>query len=58
MKNEAEKFDIPFLGEIPIDKRLREQSDEGKPSCIDDPDSVISKKYISMAKNLNESLNH
>ena len=58
VKNEAEKFEIPFLGEIPIDKRLREQSDEGKPSCIDDPDSVISKKYISMAKNLNESLNH
>ena len=58
VKNEAEKFEIPFLGEIPIDKRLREQSDEGKPSCIDDPDSAISKKYISMAKNLNESLNH
>ncbi len=58
VKNEAEKFEIPFLGEIPIDKRLREQSDEGKPSCIDNPDSSISKKYISMAKNLNESLNH
>ena len=50
-KNEAEKFEIPFLGEIPIDKRLIKQSDEGKPSCIDNPDSDISKKYISMAKN-------
>tara|TARA_B100000575_G_scaffold53901_1_gene40437 strand:+ start:1740 stop:2774 length:1035 start_codon:yes stop_codon:yes gene_type:complete len=58
VKNEAEKFEIPFLGEIPIDKRLREQSDEGKPSCIDDPDNAISKKYITIAENLNKSLNY
>ena len=58
VKNEAKKFEIPFLGEIPIDKRLREQSDEGKPSCIDDPNNAISKKYITIAENLNKSLNY
>ncbi len=58
VKNEAEKFKIPFLGEIPIDKRLREQSDEGVPSCIDNPNNSISKKYINIARNLNDSLNN
>ena len=56
VKNEAEKFQIPFLGDIPIDKKLREQSDEGKPSCIDNPQGDISKKYINIAKNLNKML--
>ena len=58
VKNEAEKFQIPFLGDIPIDKKLREQSDSGKPSCIENPDSDISKKYIDIAKNLNNVLNN
>ena len=42
-KNEANKFQIPFLGSIPINKKLRIQSDNGKPSCIDEPNSEISK---------------
>ena len=55
---EAQRFKVPFLGSIPIDKKLRQQSDEGIPSCIDDLNSEISKKYISIAKNLNNSLNN
>ncbi len=55
---EASKFNIPYLGHIPIDKKLREQSDEGVPSCIENPNSEISKKYISIAKKLNQSLNN
>jgi len=55
-KNEAEKFQIPFLGDIPLDKKLRLHSDEGKPCCIDDPNGEISKKYLSIAKNLDASL--
>ena len=56
VKNEAEKFQIPFLGDIPIDKKLREQSDTGKPSCIENVESEISKKYLNIAKNLNDML--
>ena len=52
VKNEAERFKIPFLGTIPINKKLRELSDEGIPSFIDEPNSEISKKYVSIAKNL------
>ena len=49
---------VPFLGNIPIDKRLREQSDEGKPACIDNPDGEIAKKFISIATELNKRLNN
>ena len=53
---EAGRFNIPFLGSIPIDIDLRQQSDNGNPSCIDNPESEISKKYLNIAKNINEKL--
>ncbi len=56
VKNEAEKFRIPFLGDIPIDKKLRLQSDDGRPCCIDDPEGEIANKFLSIANNLNNSL--
>ena len=56
VKKEAEKFKIPYLGNIPLDKKLRKQSDEGNPSIIDDPNGEISKKYISIAKKISLSL--
>ena len=55
---EASKFNVPFLGSIPIDKKLRMQSDQGQPCCIDDPNSNISKIYINIAKNLDLYLNN
>ena len=57
VKKEAEESKIPFLGEIPIDTNLRIQSDKGIPALIDNPDDEISKKFISIAKNLKKSLN-
>ena len=56
-KKEAEKFQIPFLGELPLDKNLRLQSDQGKPSCIDDPEGNISQSYFEIANSLDKSLN-
>ena len=51
-KKEAEKFQIPFLGSLPIDKKLRIQSDEGRPACIDKPDGDIAKQYLEIAKSI------
>ena len=51
-KKEAEKFQIPFLGSLPIDKELRIQSDEGRPACIDKPEGDIAKKYMEIAKSI------
>ena len=56
VKKEAEESKIPFLGEIPIDTNLRIQSDNGIPALIDNPDGEISKIFLSIAKNLKESL--
>ncbi len=55
-KKEAHKFNIPFLGEIPIDSKLRHQSDSGIPCYIDNPEGDISQKFISIAKQLDKSL--
>ncbi len=57
-KKESEKFQIPFLGSLPIDKKLRIQSDKGIPSCIDDPNGSMAKKFIEIATNLNQSLEY
>ena len=51
-KKESEKFQIPFLGSLPIDKELRIQSDEGRPACIDKPEGDIAKKYLEIAKSI------
>ena len=56
MKKEAEKLHIPFLGNIPLNKKIRKQSDDGKPCIVDDPKGDISKIFISIAKNLDHSL--
>ena len=56
VKKESENFKIPYLGNIPLDKKLRKQSDEGRPSIIDDPNGEISEKYISIAKKVDLGL--
>jgi len=56
-KKEAENFKIPYLGDIPLDKNLRIQSDEGRPSCIDEPNGHISISYLKIAEKINKSLN-
>ena len=56
-KKESEKFKTMFLGEIPINKTLRIQSDEGKPACIDTPDGEIANIYLSIAQKIHEIIN-
>ena len=55
-KKEAKNFDIPYLGELPLDKKLRIQSDEGKPTCIDDPNGKMSLSYLKIAEKIDNSL--
>ena len=57
VKNEAVKFETPFLGEIPIDKKLRINSDTGKPVCISNPEGKIAKIYLSIAKKIHQNSN-
>ena len=47
---EAERRGIPFLGEIPLDMRIRETSDDGRPIVATEPDSVHAMRYIDIAR--------
>jgi ATP-binding protein involved in chromosome partitioning len=48
----AERFKIPYLGEIPITPALREGGDAGVPILIQDPNSQVSKCFLEIAAKL------
>jgi len=48
----AERFKIPFLGEIPITSAVREWGDRGIPILVREPDSEISKVFLEVAARL------
>jgi ATP-binding protein involved in chromosome partitioning len=48
-KAEAERLDVPFLGEIPLDIRIRETSDEGTPIVVAEPDGPHAKTFRAIA---------
>jgi ATP-binding protein involved in chromosome partitioning len=48
----AERFNIPYLGEIPITPALREGGDKGSPILIQDPNSEVSKVFLEIAAKL------
>jgi ATP-binding protein involved in chromosome partitioning len=48
----AERFQIPYLGEIPITPALREGGDKGVPILIQDPKSEVSKSFLEIAARL------
>jgi ATP-binding protein involved in chromosome partitioning len=48
----SERLGIPFLGEIPLATAIREAADEGRPTVVSEPDSVLAKAYRSVAESL------
>jgi ATP-binding protein involved in chromosome partitioning len=46
----SEEYNVDFLGGIPLDKRIREETDSGKPTVVAEPDSRISKIYREIAR--------
>ncbi len=46
----AEETGMAFLGEIPLDARIRETSDDGTPITVADPDGEYAKIYRDIAK--------
>ncbi|MCH7676087.1 Mrp/NBP35 family ATP-binding protein [candidate division KSB1 bacterium] len=47
-KKTSRKFKIPFLGEIPLDTKVRVGGDTGKPISISDPDSPAAKAFKTL----------
>ncbi len=46
----ARENDVELLGQLPLDRRIREETDGGKPTVIADPDSRISQIYRDIAR--------
>lgn len=46
----AEKFEVPFLGEIPLDLAIRVGGDTGKPVMVTNPDSGYAKPFRMFAE--------
>lgn len=48
----AEESDVTFLGEIPLDMKIREHSDRGTPVVIAEPDGPQAKVFLEIAEKL------
>jgi ATP-binding protein involved in chromosome partitioning len=48
----ADELEIPFLGQVPLDPRLREQGDEGTPLVLADPESPTSRAIVAIAESI------
>jgi ATP-binding protein involved in chromosome partitioning len=48
-RNLSEQYGVPLLGSLPLDGRIREETDHGKPSVAADPTSPIAGAFIEAA---------
>ncbi|MFZ1963335.1 MAG: Mrp/NBP35 family ATP-binding protein, partial [Roseiarcus sp.] len=55
-RREAETHDAPFLGEIPLDLKIRETSDGGAPIVVSAPESPQAAAYLALASRVRAAL--
>jgi Mrp family chromosome partitioning ATPase len=53
-KKAAERYKVPFLGSIPIDPKIVEDSDAGKPFVTQEKDSEAAKAFFKVVKKIEE----
>ena len=46
----AKEYEVDYLGGLPLDIRIREQADSGKPTVVADPDGAIADVYRAIAR--------
>jgi len=46
----AAQYGVKLLGELPLDSRIREEADGGRPTVIAAPDSPRARCYLEMAR--------
>ena len=49
-KRMAAEYGMDYLGALPLDIRIREQADSGKPTVVSDPDGDIASIYKAVAR--------
>jgi ATP-binding protein involved in chromosome partitioning len=52
----SEELDVPFLGRIPIDQRICEDSDKGTPFIIEHPDTPAARAFMLVVDKIEEFL--
>ncbi|TSJ63001.1 iron-sulfur cluster carrier protein ApbC [Starkeya sp. 3C] len=55
-RHEAQRFNVPFLGEVPLHLSIRETSDAGLPIVATRPDSHEAQIYRDIANSVREAL--
>jgi len=48
----SKEYDVEYLGALPLDIRIREQADSGKPTVVSDPDGQVAQAYRRIARRL------
>jgi ATP-binding protein involved in chromosome partitioning len=48
----AEEHDVDFLGALPLDGRIRADTDAGKPTVVKDPDGPVARQFREVARRL------
>jgi ATP-binding protein involved in chromosome partitioning len=51
-RSQAERLEVPFLGEIPPDPAIRDTSDAGNPIVASRPESVQAEAFIAVAREI------
>lgn len=45
-------YDVEYLGGLPLDIRIREQTDSGRPTVVAEPDGAIAQAYKTIARRI------
>ncbi|MGI0115956.1 iron-sulfur cluster carrier protein ApbC [Zooshikella sp. RANM57] len=48
----ADEYHVPLLGSLPLDLKIRQQTDSGTPTVLAEPESQIAERYRVMARNM------
>ncbi|MFB3903344.1 MAG: Mrp/NBP35 family ATP-binding protein [Acidobacteriota bacterium] len=48
----SERYDVPFLGSIPLVTELRIAGDSGRPVVFDDPGAAVARAFVTIAERL------
>jgi ATP-binding protein involved in chromosome partitioning len=55
-RHEAQRLDVPFLGEVPLHMTIREKSDAGLPVVATEPDGPLAAVYRDIAAKVRDQL--
>ena len=46
----AQQYQLRYLGALPLDMRIREETDSGTPTVVADPECAVSRTYREIAR--------